>query len=346
MARGGHDIIVIGGSAGSLQPLLEIVGALSTDINAAVFIVVHRSSELPSMLADILTSRCALPVVIPSDQEMINLAKVYVTGTDHHLMIKGDEVRVIKGPKENGFRPAIDPLFRTAAASYGNRVIGVVLSGTLDDGSHGLWKVKEAGGIAIVQDPDEAQFSEMPLSAVRQLEVDYILPAAEIGLKIQDLVDSELELTLPHPQSAVDVSEGLIDALRLEDLKKSPTPFVCPDCGGTLWEIDGEAMPRYRCHVGHGFTAEILSKLQSADAEKLLWGAIRMLEEQADLQRRLAKKWHSKSDTVMEKRFASGAIDAEDTADLLRSITISSAAREVRRAHHTDMEKVKAEYDG
>lgn len=344
MANGGRDIVVIGGSSGSLAPLLSLLEVLPAELPAAVFVVVHRLAEGPFLLPEILSDHCRLAISTIEDGDPIELGRLYVAPPDKHLMVKADVVRVVHGPKENGFRPAIDPLFRTAAASYGNRVIGIILSGTLDDGAHGLLKIKRAGGLALVQDPSEAEYPEMPEASLERVQVDHVITAAKIDQLLPRLISEEVELTMPHPRSQVDVSEGVIGALRLESLKKDPTPLICPDCGGSLWEIDNEGMPRYRCHVGHGFTAETLASMQSSESEKLLWGAIRTLEEQAELQRRLARQWQDRDNPSLYKRFVSNAQQSERTADLLRAI--ADASEQTTPAPDMAEEEVVSEYRG
>jgi two-component system, chemotaxis family, protein-glutamate methylesterase/glutaminase len=231
---------------------------------------------------------------------------------------------VVRGPKENGFRPAVDPLFRTAAASYGNRVTGIVLSGILDDGTQGLREIKRAHGATIVQNPQEASQADMPRSAIERVGVDYVLLANQIGPLVNLLANDEIELTMSQPATQIDVAEGVVDALRLRGLTQPPAPLTCPDCGGALWEVDDDDMLRYRCHVGHGYTADSLHSVQDSEAEQMLWSAVRIIEEQAELQRRLASRWEEKANYSLQKRFEANAQERERTADFLRSIVIQS----------------------
>jgi two-component system chemotaxis response regulator CheB len=180
------NIVVIGASAGGVQTLRKIVAPLPKDLRAAVFVVMHISPMGPSLLPELL-NRGSLPAAAASDGERILPSRIYVAPPDHHMLIDGGVIRVTRGPKEHRFRPAIDPLFRTAAWAYGNRVLGVVLTGLLGDGSVGLQTIKSAGGTVLVQDPDEALFDEMPLNAVRNVDVDFIVPTGEIGPKIAAL---------------------------------------------------------------------------------------------------------------------------------------------------------------
>ena len=182
-----HDIIVIGASAGGIWSLTQLVQHLPVDFPAPVFIVIHTSPQYPSCLPDILQASGKLPAVHAVDSTAIEPGRIYVAPPDRHLLVKPEYMRVVLGPKENRFRPAIDPLFRTAASAYGKRVVGVVLSGALDDGTAGLIEIKEQGGVAIVQDPKEALFPYMPESAIKHTEVDHILPVTDIARVLVDL---------------------------------------------------------------------------------------------------------------------------------------------------------------
>jgi two-component system chemotaxis response regulator CheB len=183
------NVIVIGASAGGVEPLRYIVRALPADFPAAIFIVMHLSPLSPSVLPNILGTRGRMKVGGAVDGQPIEPANVYVAPPDMHLLVEPGYMRLSRGPRENRHRPAIDPLFRSAARSYGSRVIGIVLTGMLDDGAQGLHVVKSQGGIAIVQDPEEAAFNPMPLSAMKNNHVDYVLKVAEMPKKIMQLVD-------------------------------------------------------------------------------------------------------------------------------------------------------------
>lgn len=188
-----HDIVVIGASAGGLWVLEKLVAGLPADLPAAVFIVVHLSAKFPSWLPYILQKSGKLPAVHAVDGAAIEPGRIYVAPPDRHLLVKPEYMRVVLGPKENRFRPAIDPLFRTAALAYGKRVVGVVLSGLLNDGTAGLIDIKEQGGVAIVQDPQEAMFPSMPESAIEHAAVDHILPVADIARVLVHLADEPVQ---------------------------------------------------------------------------------------------------------------------------------------------------------
>jgi len=231
----GKDIIVIGGSAGALQALQALLRGLNANVSAAIFVVVHSSHESPGYLANILSEATSLKVRFAEDREPIELGTVYVGPPDLHLLVKPGEVRVVRGPKENNFRPAIDPLFRSAAYTYGRRVIGVVLSGMLDDGTHGLFQIKQQGGITVVQDPFDAEQCSMPESAIAQVNIDHVMPATKIGELLNELSQQNAEESTGPAREQLDVSEGAASGLEVPNRRPSSS-FICPECGGALWK--------------------------------------------------------------------------------------------------------------
>jgi two-component system, chemotaxis family, protein-glutamate methylesterase/glutaminase len=318
-----RDIIVLGGSAGALDALKNALRGVDADIPAAIFIVIHSGQAAPGLLAKILGKVTQLEVRYAEDREPIELGNVYIAPPDRHLIIKPGEVRVVRGPKENNFRPAIDPLFRSAAYTYGQRVVGVVVSGMLDDGSHGLFQIKQQGGVAVAQSIEDAQQPSMPMAAIRQVGVDYVLPAAEIGPLLNDLARPDGMPTDGPYQEQADVAEGLTSGLRVHAEDPHPSsPFICPACGGALWEVHEGELVHYRCHVGHGFTTETLRALQNDELEQALWTSVRLLEEQAELQNRMANRWQTPGTTAIRERFESNAVDRLEAADLIRRLLL------------------------
>jgi two-component system chemotaxis response regulator CheB len=318
-----RDIIVIGGSAGALNAIEDLLRDVTPDCPAALFLVIHSGQEAPGYLAKILAKMTQLEVRYAEDREPIALGTVYVAPPDRHLIIKPGEVRVVRGPKENNFRPAIDPLFRSAAYTYGSRVIGVILSGLMDDGSHGLFQIKQEGGVAVAQSAEDALQPSMPLAAIQQVGVDYVVPAAQMGSLLNDLVRAPGEVAAGPQQEQADIAEGLVSGLRVLSGDEAPnSPFICPNCGGSLWEVQEGQLVRYRCHVGHGFTAETLSALQDDELEQALWSSVRLLEEQAELQHRMAERWQSSGNQQIRERFKSNASDRIEAADLIRQLLV------------------------
>jgi two-component system chemotaxis response regulator CheB len=244
----GHDIIVIGTSAGGLKALGTILGALPSHLNAVIFIVQHLAADKPSILPQILADVGSLPVSHPVDREPIQTGRVYIAPPDHHLLVNQGAMRVVRGPQENRFRPAIDALFRSAARAYGSRVVGVVLTGYLDDGTVGLQAVKKRGGVAIVQDPNEADYPSMTKSALRYVKVDYCLPLTAISdllvrLSQEPVAEEEAYPVTEEIEVESRIAEQQMNTLEfLEHVEAigTRTTYTCPECNGSIWQIGTE----------------------------------------------------------------------------------------------------------
>ena len=321
----GHDIIVIGTSAGGVDALRELVRHLPPDLPAAIFVVMHIPADSQSILPQILSHNGPLPARHGVDGEAIEYGRIYVAPPDHHLLVERERVRLVRGPKENRSRPAADPLFRSAARAYGPRVVGVVLTGGLDDGTAGLLAIKQRGGVAVAQDPAEALYPGMPRNALENVEVDYCLPLSEIPPLLAQLATTPApdEAACPLPES-LKIESGIQrrEEAHMEDIEKlgQPSVFTCPECNGVLWELrDGELL-RFRCHVGHAFSAESLLAEQSESLEAALWAALRALEEQAALHGRMARKAGLRDQDVLAGRFRQNAQDLERHAEVIRQI--------------------------
>lgn len=319
-----RDIIVVGASAGGVEALQELVAGLPGDLTAAVFVVLHMASRSPGVLGEVLDRAGPLPCAQAVDGEPVRPGRVYVARPDFHLLLKPNLVRVAQGPKENRSRPAIDPLFRSAALAYGQRVIGVVLTGLLDDGTAGLYSIKQQGGLAVVQDPPDAMFGDMPRNALEKVAVDHVLPLADIPAALAGLTREEISVeAYAVPDRLIlenQVAEGV-----MEDFSTVGTPsiFSCPECGGVLQEIrEGEPL-RYRCQVGHAYTAKTLADGQAERLEEALWSALRMLEERAKLDRRIVEDARRRAITEIIGHFESRALEAEQNAEVIREILMS-----------------------
>jgi two-component system chemotaxis response regulator CheB len=283
------DVFVIGASAGGLEPLKQIVRRLPADFPAAICIVVHISPQSPGHIPEILADAGLLPAAHAVDGEPLEKGRIYVAPPDHHLVIEPKhKLRLGRGPKENLFRPAIDPLFRSAAIHYDGRAAGIILSGGLDDGAAGLAAIKHLGGAAIIQAPDEAIVSSMPLAAQRATPIDYSLPADEIAEKMTRLARTH-EPSARRPIMANHLEKEVRFALgetatpeRLAEIA-DPSIYACPDCHGTLFQLRKESAPRYRCHTGHAYSRESLALALEEQAEEMLWSAVRALDEHAAL---------------------------------------------------------------
>jgi two-component system, chemotaxis family, protein-glutamate methylesterase/glutaminase len=258
-------------------------------------VVIHTSPSGPSFMPGILSRAGNLMAVESQDKMPLEHGRIYVAPPDHHLLVSPGHIHVTKGPRENRFRPAIDPLFRTAARFYGPRVIGVVMTGMLNDGTVGLLEVKRQGGVSIVQDPDEALFPSMPTSVVRYVEVDERLPLRKIASRLVHLTSEDsLRMNEEHTVSSQLAMESkfaamaTLDKVETMDTIGTLAPYSCPECHGPMWRMNGGGPIRFRCHVGHGYTAEAMEIGQAEAVEANLWDVLRTLEERVSLLRELA----------------------------------------------------------
>jgi len=326
----GRDIVVVGFSAGGIAPLMQLVADLPSDFPASILVVHHFPAQSISALPSILNRAGPLPATQPADGERIVPGRIYVARPDRHLLLRNGVVRLTAGPREHGHRPAIDPLFRSAARSCGPRVVGVILSGTLDDGTSGLLEIKAAGGLVVVQDPASAAYPGMPASAIAHTAVDHVVLPHELGALLDRLVRGG-----PAPDlataSAADAPEPAIAgtaALRTGGPTGRPSGLVCPECGGVLWDSESGALAHFTCHVGHAYSAESLLAGQSDSLERALWGAVRALEEKAELARRLAD---TSSERGLERacaRYRSAAREAERGSNMIRETLLKGPVRE------------------
>lgn len=306
-------VVVVGASAGGIEALTTFVRGLPEDFAAAVVVVLHLPASGTSVLPAILDRASALPATAAADGEPLEAGRIYVAPADHHLIVNPGELALSHGPRENGHRPSIDTLFRTAAATYGAQVIGVILSGTLDDGAAGLALVKEAGGTAIVQDPADAVYGGMPRAALQRTTVDHVVAVRDLPRLLADLVDGDVSAVLAQPTTFPDPIVG-IDVSR-----DAATGLICPDCGGALWEVDEAGVPRYRCRIGHAYSPDTLVDSQGALLENALWSALRVLEERVDLLHRMAARAEAGGHTGSARTFRAKAHDAGRQAEIIRA---------------------------
>ncbi len=287
-----RDLIVVGASAGGVQALQELVAGLPPELPASVLVVLHLMSTGTSVLDGILDRAGQLPVTRAADGEPLERGHVYVAPPDRHLLVRGNRIHLSNGPRENGHRPAVDPLFRSAARAYGSRTIGVVLSGNLDDGTDGLRLIKERGGATVCQDPADAAYADMPRSAIEFVEPDRVVPVGRMGRALCEFLDMALDRTAEA--AVADPRHQPADQIEVE---VDPFPsngaaslLTCPDCGGVLMESEESGVVRFACQVGHAYSPESLVEQQGDALESALWQALRTLEERADLLRRMAKR--------------------------------------------------------
>jgi two-component system, chemotaxis family, protein-glutamate methylesterase/glutaminase len=364
-----RDIVVVGASAGGVEALERLVAGLREPLGASLFVVLHVSSQGVSVLPMILNRAGPLRAAHAVDGEPIEPGRIYVAPPNAHLLLEPGRVRLGVGPPENGHRPAIDPLFRSAAYVYRSRVQGVVLSGALDDGTAGLWAIKRRAGVAIVQDPADAAHDGMPRSALENVAIDHVLKVDDIGPLIMHLADDAMPAARPadgaapalrpaddaalaarpadepppEPPVMADNDERLrrevalaadpTEANRLElpyGVDATPAALSCPSCHGTLWEIQEDKLVRYRCQVGHAFSGASLWAAQSRDLEEALWAACRTLEENATLSRRLAARAGASNLPMARAQFEAKAQGASERAALIRrALLLTNAASDV-----------------
>jgi two-component system chemotaxis response regulator CheB len=321
-------VVVVGTSAGGLTALQELVHHLPRSLGAAVLVVMHIPPQRVSALPEILGRAGLLPAVHAQDGEAVEAGVIYVAPPDRHLLIFDGRIRLGNGPLENHTRPAVDPLFRSAALSFGPRTVGVVLSGLLGDGTAGMFAIKRRGGLTAVQDPDDAAYRDMPESVLRSVEVDCRGTVPEIATFVAGAFDDDV---LPLEEAPMDdqlrnerdVAAG-VDVGRQTVSQEPPSVFSCPDCGGVLWQIEDGENPRFRCRVGHAYSDEALFLSQAEQVEDALWVAVRSLSENAELSARLAKRARDRGEESAALRF-------EQRRDsLLRSIDVIRGGMDVR----------------
>jgi two-component system chemotaxis response regulator CheB len=313
-----RDIVVIGASAGGIEAVQSLMRALPPDLPAALFLVIHIPTVGVSALARILGRASRLPVETAQDGAPIRPGVLSVAPPNRHLLVRAGAMAVVHEPDEHRQRPAIDPLFRSAAQAYGPRVVGIVLSGMLDDGTDGLIDIKTAGGLAIVQHPDEAAFSSMPRSAMAATDVDYCLPIAEIAELLPRLVRepvAERAAALPNGDAI-----GGPDAVLVGDAPAKPAGLSCPDCGGALWEQERKGHVRFRCRIGHAFSAASLAEAQTHEIDDALWTAIRAIEEKGALVGRVMERAKATQQPAIAERLRRRVRRLENQALVLRRL--------------------------
>ena len=329
------DVIAIGASAGGVGSLQRVVEHIPADFPAAILIALHLPDGIRSVLPQILARAGNLPATHAINGEPIRPRHIYVAPAGFHLTARRGRLLVSRGAREHGARPAIDPLFRSVAVSYGARAIGVVLSGLLDDGTVGLREIKRAGGIAIVQDPRDTEWPSMPQSALSHVDVDYSVPAIQIGSLLQQIVMPQEQIVIPQEKSTKimarydndeRVNEELSELTMHRDEREhpgEPSPYSCPECGGVLWELTDGELIRFRCRVGHAYTSETLTTEQAMTVEHALWTALRALEEQAAVRRRMADRAARQGLSVSTDRYQRRARELEHHAQQVRTLLMA-----------------------
>ncbi|MDB5191104.1 MAG: hypothetical protein JWQ96_667 [Segetibacter sp.] len=321
-------IIAIGASAGGLNAVTELISQIPEDINAAVFVVLHMSkvgvgSFLIHRLQKYTNYRCSLP----EDGEKIEAGHIYLAPPDEHLLVANGAVVIGRGPAENRWRPSIDVLFRSAAANYGSRAIGIILTGYLNDGTSGMAAIKKSGGHCIVQDPNEAEYPDMPLSVIENMEVDYCVKLADIGAIIRKISNKEVNDSNTVPPEVIreaEIAQNVATGMEVVSQVAERSVFSCPDCGGGLWGVKEDVISRYRCAIGHAYSEEDLSIKQSESIEATLWVALRMMEERKSLLKKISGDQSAKGFARMSDSHKERAADLEKHIDKLKELLFSA----------------------
>ena len=330
MSRARRDLIVVGASAGGVEALQSLVAALPAHLPATVLVVLHVPPAGADALAPILDRAGPLPVRRAEHGAPLEPGQVLVARPDHHLLVVGDAVALSRGPRENGHRPAVDVLFRSAARARGPRVIGVVLSGALDDGAAGSVAVTARGGLALAQDPREAMHPGMPLACARATGAE-VLPVAALADRLVRLVGEEVDVgAVPAPSELMQRETAVadMDPREMETVARPGTPsgFSCPDCHGVLWQIDEGSLRRFRCRVGHAWSVDSLLAEHGHAIEGALWMALRSLEEKAALSAQLADGAREAGRELTAEQFAAQARETHRAAELIRRMLAESPA--------------------
>jgi two-component system chemotaxis response regulator CheB len=344
MRRKGRNIIVIGTSAGGLEALDQIIGQLPSDLPASILIVQHMAPEdTGAALLHRLGRHKAFNCKLAEDGEVFEPGRIYIAPPDYHLLVKKNRLLVTKGARENRYRPAVDPLFRSAAVTHGPRVIGVVLTGMLDDGTAGLIAIKKCGGVTVVQDPEDAAYPDMPQSAVRNLQVDHCLPVGAMGRLLEKLTRGHAGRATAIPEDVhteATIAERVLSDVAQVNGLGSQVPYNCPNCGGVLWEVEHPDVQRYRCHTGHSFTAAALLTSQSERIEETLWISLRMFEERKNLLNNMAdKETHSNT----KRSYAERAKETEIHIERIRAMLLApeSGSRHSKPREYTAADRLE-----
>ena len=317
-----RDILAIGASAGGVEALSFLAQNFPRDFPAAVLVTVHLWREGSSYLDEILDRSGPLPAVFASDNERLRKGHIYIAPADRHLIVDDDRLVLGHGSRENNSRPAIDPMMRSAAACCGPRTVGVVLTGTLSDGASGLWAIDQCGGITVVQDPSDAEFSDMPTNALNRLRPDHVVSLTAMPMLLKSLVSQPVGESSPIPDSVkfeVEIARGNSSSIDEMDRIAGLSGFACPDCHGAMWEIKEGELVRYRCHVGHTYAADLMSIALDENLRRALGSALRALEERRALARRLENQSRQNNRLRLASSWASRAEECEKELHAIRN---------------------------
>jgi two-component system, chemotaxis family, protein-glutamate methylesterase/glutaminase len=331
-----RNLVVIGASAGGVEALRALVAGLPRDFPAAVLVVLHLPAESPSALPKILRRAGSLSVAQADENSRLRDGEILVAPPDRHLIVYDHHVTLSRGPRENGARPAVDVLFRSAARAKGAKTIGVVLSGALDDGAAGLVAITLRGGVGVVQDPDDALHPSMPRNAIEAAHPEHVLPVEKIPALLTQLVQQDFESDEDEPSELMEMETAMADldpnSLIDPDRPGVPAGFSCPDCSGTLFQIHEGDLMRFRCRVGHAWSPQSLLAEQSVSMEGALWMALRSLEEKAALSRDMSTRAAERGHDRTAQRFSDDAREAVHAANLVRELLARAASGSISLA--------------
>ena len=319
-----RDILAVGTSAGGVEALLFLAARLQPDLPASVLVTIHLPSHARSALDELLTRSGPLPATFAKDGDALRKSHIYIAPPNRHLLVDGDHLSLGEGPRENNTRPAIDPMLRSAAVCCGSRAIGVVLTGTLGDGASGLWTIHQAGGITVVQDPKDAAFAEMPQTALNRARPDHIVRLKDVPGLLNSLAHEPAGATKALSRSIkyeVEIARtGRSDMNQMDEFGRRSV-LACPDCGGVMWEMDDGDLSRFRCHVGHTYTAELMSLALDESLGRALASALRALEERAALASKLYDQARSGGHDLLAETWARKVKEFERETEIIRSST-------------------------
>ncbi len=316
-------IFVIGGSAGGRTAIIKVLEFIPTNFEGAILVVLHGSLEAPSIFPKILSKKLGRVVLEAENGAPISKGGIYIAKPDYHLFVHDGRTYLSQGPRENLFRPSIDVLFRSAAVAYGNRCVGILLTGFLQDGTAGLEAIKKCGGLAIIEDPTTAEFGDMPAYAMEHVAIDHVVGIGEMGGLIEDMMDREPPKKIELPASVVrenSIATKIGSEISLEEDLGHQVPISCASCGGPLWKIEDSKIDRYRCHLGHAFSEEALLRGQNDTLEEVLWTALRTLEEKKRLLQRVHGARIQSNDTPWIKTQANKIDEIETQIKKMREI--------------------------
>lgn len=316
-----RDVLAIGTSAGGVQALRFLVGGFRDDLPASVLIVIHLSAQFQSSLDAILTKAGPLPARFANEGETVEHGRIYIAPPGRHMLLERNKLRLGIGPRENNSRPAIDPLFRSVGLCCGPRAVGVVLTGTLGDGSSGLHMLKQCGGITAVQDPEDAAFSDMPRAALSRSRVDHVVALVDMPALLDSLVSLEAGSPVDIPENVkyeVEIAKSGQSNMSTMDHIGQRSAITCPDCHGVMWKIDDGDAVRYRCHVGHAYTAELMNIAINENLHRALGSALRALEERIAVTRKLEEQSQERGSTATAASWARKARELDREAEIIR----------------------------